>query len=91
MPGHPQALLRAVIVVQVRVRADGHPTAQIVRSPDAALSRVALDTLTRTQTLPRPPAALAESLARVGYTETWLFNTDGRFQIRTVAPTQSSE
>lgn len=91
MPGRPQALLRAVIVMRVRVSTDGRPTAEVMRSPDAALSKVAIDTLKQASPLPAPPQSLGADLARVGYIETWLFNDDGRFQLRTVAPAQQTE
>ena len=86
----PQALLRAVIVARIKVDAVGNPQVEIVRSPDAEMSQRVVQSVRTAAPLPAPPRALAAQLS-AGYTESWLFNTDGRFQIRTVARPQMNE
>jgi periplasmic protein TonB len=86
----PQALLRAVIVARIKVDASGNPQIEIVRSPDAEMSQRVVQSVRAAAPLPAPPRALAAQLS-AGYTESWLFNTDGRFQIRTVARPQMNE
>ncbi len=86
----PQALLRAVIVARVKVDAAGMPQVEILRSPDAALTPRVLQSVRAAAPFPQPPRALVAQLAN-GYTESWLFNDDGRFQIRTVARPQMNE
>jgi periplasmic protein TonB len=86
----PQALLRAVIVARIKVDAGGTPQVEIVRSPDAEMSQRVIQSVRAAAPLPAPPRALASQL-NAGYTESWLFNTDGRFQIRTVARPQMNE
>jgi len=86
----PQALLRAVIVARIKVDAYGNPQIEIVRSPDAEMSQRVVQSVRAAAPLPAPPRALASQL-NAGYTESWLFNTDGRFQIRTVARPQMNE
>mgnify|MGYP003336523811 FL=1 len=86
----PQALLRAVIVARIKVDAGGNPQVEIVRSPDAEMSQRVVQSVRTAAPLPAPPRALAAQLS-AGYTESWLFNTDGRFQIRTVARPQMNE
>ena len=86
----PQALLRAVVVARIRVDAYGNPQVEIVRSPDAEMSQRVVQSVRAAAPLPAPPRALAAQL-NAGFTESWLFNTDGRFQIRTVARPQMNE
>lgn len=84
----PEALLRAVVVARVKVDGSGRARAEIVRSRDAAMSERVLQSVGAASPFPAPPRRLAGSLATTGYTETWLFNRDGRFQVRTIARPQ---
>ena len=90
--GQPQALLRAVIVVKFWIDGNGKLLrSEIVRSNrDSAAEATALSTLRNTAPFPKPASGLLRG-GRVELTETWLFNQDGRFQIRSVAEPQLSE
>lgn len=91
--GAPPNPLRAVVVVEMTVSADGQiRRADLLRVPGHAkeLGAVALKTLSAAAPLPAPPRALvAQGPIRV--TETWLFRDDGHFQIRTLATAQAAE
>jgi protein TonB len=90
--GQPQALLRAVIVLKFYVDAGGKLLrSEIVRTNhDGAAEATALASLRNTAPFPKPAAGLLRN-GRVELSETWLFNNDGRFQIRSVAQEQKSE
>jgi protein TonB len=85
-PGRPQALLRSVVVVRYAVDANGSLLrSEIMRSNrDRETEATALATLRSAVPFPRPAAHLVRK-GRVEMSETWLFNNDGRFQLRTVA------
>lgn len=91
-PGHPQALLRAVVVIKFTVDARGKLLrSEIVRgNRDSATEATALSSLRATAPFPKPAAALLRN-GRVEISETFLFNTDGRYQIRSIAQTQLGE
>jgi protein TonB len=62
---------------------------EIVRSNrDGEAEATALATLRRTAPFPKPASHLLRR-GHVEITETWLFNNDGRFQLRTIAQPQS--
>jgi periplasmic protein TonB len=88
-PGRPQALLRSVIVVKYTVDAHGNLTrTDIVRSNhDSETEGTALATLRKSAPFPKPASHLLRH-GRLEITETWLFNNDGRFQLRTIAQPQ---
>lgn len=85
----PQALLRSVIVIHFWVDAQGGLTrSEIVRTNrDKAAETTALASLRGTAPFPKPPKALLAG-GKVEISETWLFNNDGRFQLRSVAQPQ---
>ena len=91
-PGRPQALLRSIIVVKFSVDAGG----KLLRSEisrtnhDSATEATALATLRNTAPFPKPAAGLLRN-GRLEISETWLFNNDGRFQVRSVAQPQMEE
>lgn len=87
----PQALLRAVIVARLKVDVAGNAQVEILRSPDAELTQRVIQSVRNASPFPVPTRSLASQLAGTGYTESWLFNTDGRFQIRTVARPQMDQ
>ena len=90
--GRPQALLRSVVVVKYVVDANGVLVrSEIMRSNrDRTTEATALASLRNTAPFPKPAAALLKN-GRVELTETWLFNTDGRFHLRTIAEPQMNE
>ena len=83
----PQPLLRAVVVLRVKLDGIGHWTADVVRenNEQPELTRKALASvghLTRTMDM---SAAASEQLHREGFFEVWLFQNDGRFALKTLA------
>lgn len=90
--GQPQALLRSVIVIKFTVDASGKLLhSSITRSnDDSATEATALASLRGSAPFPRPALQLLKH-GRLELSETWLFNTDGRFQIRSIAQPQMSQ
>lgn len=88
-PGRPQAMLRSVVVVKYVVDGNGKLLrAQLMRSNrDRVTEATALASLRSSAPFPRPAAHLLQH-GRVELAETWLFNDDGRFQLRTIAQPQ---
>ncbi len=86
----PQPLLRAVVVLRVRLDEQGQWQAEVYRdNPDQPeMTRAALESVHR---LPPPvglsPAARA-LLREDGLIEAWLFQNDGRFALKTLAKPQ---
>ncbi len=88
----PQALLRSVIVLRYHLNADGKLIrSEIVRSNhDKNTETIALASIGRASPFPKPAPHLLRN-GKLEITETWLFNNDGRFQLRTIALPQMSE
>jgi len=82
----PQALLRSVVVLKYQVDGDGNLVrTEIFRSNrDRETETTALAALKNTAPFPKPPPHLLRQ-GRVDILESWLFNNDGRFQLRTIA------
>ncbi|WP_413628418.1 hypothetical protein [Herbaspirillum frisingense] len=85
----PQALLRSVIVIKYIVDGDGNLVkSEILRSNrDKHAESSALGSLKTAAPFPKPPPALLKQ-GRIELSESWLFNNDGRFQLRSVALAQ---
>jgi protein TonB len=85
----PQALLRSVVVLKYQVDRDGNLVrSEIFRSNrDHETETIALATLKNAAPFPKPAAHLLRN-DRVDILESWLFNNDGRFQLRTIAQPQ---
>lgn len=92
-PGHPQAMLRSVVVLTFLIGKSGEVLkASVYRTNgDNVAERVAMTTLRRSAPLPAPPKALLNRAGQVELMEAWLFNDDGRFQLQTLAATQKDE
>lgn len=90
--GRPQALLRSVVVVKYVVDGDGKLVrSEIMRSNrDRSTEATALATLRNSGPFPRPASHLLQH-GRLELAETWLFNNDGRFQLRSTAQRQMDE
>lgn len=84
--GRPHHLLQAVIVVEATVDRSGQVvSSRITRSPGIkALDQKALASLKAASPLPAPPPALLVR-GNLVFSETWLVQNDGRFQVRTLA------
>lgn len=87
--GRPQALLRSVVVVRYAVDANGVLLrSEIMRSNrDRETEATALATLRAAAPFPKPAPHLLRN-GRLEMAETWLFNNDGRFQLRSIAEPQ---
>ncbi len=88
----PEPLLRAVVVLRVKLNAQNQWQAEVFReNPDQPeMTRAALDSVAR---LPAPVgiSPKAQALLRSeGVVEAWLFQKDGRFALKTLAKPQRS-
>ncbi len=90
--GRPQALLRSVVVLRYTVDANGNlVTSEIQRSNrDRVTEATALASLRNSAPFPKPAPHLLRN-GRLEMSETWLFNNDGRFQLRTIAEPQMDQ
>ena len=86
----PQALLRGVIVLSFQINPQGEVySVRTLRSPgDAELEQRATASIWRASPLPRPHPTIMHGQNTLNLTETWLFNKDGRFQLRSIALSQ---
>jgi protein TonB len=90
--GRPQALLRSVVVVRYVVDGQGNlMRSEIMRSNrDRVTESTALTTLRSSAPFPKPAPQLLRR-GQLELAETWLFNNDGRFQLRTIAEPQMDQ
>jgi protein TonB len=89
--GAPQAMLRSLVVVSFVVDNRGQIVASSVyrTNGDDEAESTALSTLRRAAPLPLPPAKLLDRAGHVELFEDWLFNDNGKFQLRTFASPQA--
>jgi protein TonB len=89
--GTPQAMLRSLVVVSFTVDRDGRLVGESVyrTNGDDEAESTALATLRRAAPLPQPPAKLLDTRGHLELMEDWLFNDDGKFQLRTFASPQA--
>ena len=81
--------LPAIVVVSITVDKNGHLTdVRVARSRDPDASRVALASMLRGGRLPRPHGLLSANSSVMTFSETFLFDPDYRFQLRTLAGPQ---
>ena len=83
----PQSMLRAVVVLRVRMNDRGRWAAEVMRENDVEpeLTRKALASVEHLATAMPVSAPVAEQLHREGFVEVWLFQNDGRFALKTLA------
>jgi len=87
----PQAMLRSLVILAFTVDRSG----ELVRSSvyrtngDDEAEATALAALRRAAPLPPPPAKLLNGRGQVEIMEDWLFNDDGKFQLRELASPQA--
>lgn len=88
----PQALLRSVVVVRYSVDGGGRLLrSEIMRSNrDRETEATALASLRNAAPFPKPASHLLRH-GKVELSETWLFNNDGRFQLRSLALPQMDQ
>ncbi len=89
--GTLQAMLRSLVVVSFVVDRRGQIIASTVyrTNGDDEAESTALATLRRSAPLPVPPAKLLDHAGHVELFEDWLFNDNGKFQLRTFAAPQA--
>ncbi|WP_426177671.1 hypothetical protein [Massilia sp. TWR1-2-2] len=85
-------MLPAIVVLRITVDRDGRMSDVVVqRSRDSEASKVALASMKRTGSLPRPFNLASGPGRSLTFSETFLFNADYRFQLRTLAPIQTAD
>jgi protein TonB len=85
-------MLPAVVVLRITVDDTGRlSNVWVQRSRDDDASRVAMDSVRRAGSMPRPFNLASGPGRSLTYSETFLFNHDYRFQIRTLAPIQTED
>ncbi|HVE07147.1 MAG TPA: energy transducer TonB [Paraburkholderia sp.] len=91
LQGAPQAMLRSLVVVSFVVDRRGQlVTSSVYRTNgDDEAESTALATLRRAAPLPQPPAKLLDGAGHLELFEDWLFNDNGKFQLRTFAQPQA--
>jgi protein TonB len=87
--GRLPPMLPAIVVLNITVDKDGRLTdVRVQRSRDPDASRVALASMLRSGPLPRPHGLLAANSSAMTFSETFLFDRDYRFQLRSLAGPQ---
>ena len=87
--GRLPPMLPAIVVLNITVDRAGHVTRVVVqRSRDPDASQVALASMERSGVLPAPHRLIAGNLHSLTFSETFLFNHDYRFQLRSIAGPQ---
>jgi protein TonB len=82
-------MLPAIVVLNITVDKDGRvKDVEVQRSRDPDASRVAVDSMRRSGPLPKPAKLLANNADALTFSETFLFNDQYRFQLRSVAGPQ---
>jgi len=86
---NPQALLRAVVVLNIKLGEGNAWVTDVMRTnrDEPAMLARAVEAVKRVQ-IHDVPDSLREELSRNGINETWLFDKDGTFQVKTLAKTQ---
>jgi hypothetical protein len=86
---NPQPLLRAVIVLNVKLDESDNWKAEVLRTNEQQPEMLAraIETVQRAGHIPLSDEAKAE-LHRNGLIEAWLFDNDGSFQVKTLAKAQ---
>ena len=85
--GQPQSMLRAVVVLRIRLTDAGHWAAEVMRENDLEpeLTHKAVASVEHLPTPPDLPPALVDQLHRDGFVEAWLFQNDSHFALKTLA------
>jgi protein TonB len=87
--GRLPPMLPAIVVVNITVGEDGElQDVAVQRSRDPDASKVAVASMRRTGRLPRPVNLLAANMRALTFSETFLFDDQYRFQLRSLAGPQ---
>jgi protein TonB len=82
-------MLPAIVVLNITVDKNGDLTAvEVQRSRDPDASKVALASVRSSAPLPKPASLLATNKDSVTFSETFLFDSQYRFQLRSLAGPQ---
>lgn len=82
-------LLTSIVVVEAKIGRDGDiASLRVVRSRDQKASGLALAAMRAAAPFPKPGKLMAGHHKTFDFSETFLFNKEYRFQIRTLAPVQ---
>ncbi len=89
--GLPPPLLKSIVVLSIRVDAQGKPQRVAVMRSNGfkELEQRAMKSVHDAAPLPVPHAAVLKR-GSLEFYETWLFRDDGRFQIRSLAEAQAT-
>lgn len=90
--GQPQSMLRSVVVIRSQIDANGHLMHSVIlrSNRDRQTETIALNSLRKSAPFPKPASQLLRR-GRVELVETWLFNDDAHFQLRSIAAAQREE
>jgi protein TonB len=87
--GRLPPMLPAIVVLNITVDEDGElQDVAVQRSRDPDASEVALASIRRSGPLPKPAKLLATHMRALTFSETFLFNDQYRFQLRSLAGPQ---
>jgi hypothetical protein len=91
--GRPQALLRAVVVLHVKLDETGHWIGEVVRDNDQQpeMTRKALASVAALEPVREMSEDIRRLMRTVGFNEVWLFQNDGHFALRSLALPQLSQ
>lgn len=82
-------MLPAIVVLSITVDRNGNVTnVDVQRYRDADAAWVAVTSIRVSDPLPKPTRLLATNTGLLTFSETFLFNSEGRFQLRTLAGPQ---
>ena len=92
LKGTPQAMLRSLVVVAFTVDRNGRVLRSSVyrTNGDDEAESTALASLRRASPLPTPPTRLLDGNGQLDLFEDWLFNDNGKFQLRSVHSPQAT-
>ncbi|MFC4929160.1 hypothetical protein [Massilia sp. GCM10023247] len=87
--GRLPPMLPAIVVLNITVDEDGELSDVVVqRSRDDDASAVAVASMRRSRPLPKPARLLAGNMRKLTFSETFLFDHQYRFQLRSLAGPQ---
>ena len=87
--GQLPPMLPAIVIVNISLDDNGNVAKAVVqRSRDHEASRIAIASVLRAAPYPRPARLLRSGSKLLEFSETFLFNADYRFQLRTLAGPQ---
>jgi periplasmic protein TonB len=89
--GPPPNPVRAIVVMRAEVDPLGEARLQLVRAPwhNPWLTQLVAQTVRQAEPFPRPSVKLLQGRNSVSFTETWLFDYEGRFRLRSMSQPQA--